>query len=303
MNDARSRVANRSWSTKSWSGSGKQSVKQKRQAGFTIVETMIVLAVMGVMLISAVLLVAGQQSKVEFSQAIRDIQSNIQATINEVGAGYYQNADQLKCTVVGTSLNLTTGSTAQGSNTGCIFLGKVLQFGVGGTDPQQYIVHSIAGLQDNNGSLSSANPKDIAPGQNTNNSANFPDVSEVKNLNNGLTAVSMTYNDGTTDKSIGAVGFISELGQYSGGLLMSGTQNIDLVPVDNSGTGPTLSTSKPLVVDAINNNLKSSPINPKGGVSICFASGGTNQSGLIRIGSNGRTLSVTMDIKGSKDCS
>ena len=286
MNDARSRVAYRT----------------KKAAGFTIVETLIVLAVTMALFISAVALVSGQQNRVQFSQSVNDIKTNIQKTINEIGAGYYPNTGNMSCSGGGGVLTIAAGSTAQGSNTGCIFLGKAIQFGVGSTDPQQYIVHSIAGLQDNTGTLASARPKDIAPGLTTNNSFNFPNFSEVDTLHNGLTAYSMRYIQGPTSTNISAVAFVSQLGSYnSSSDLMSGTQQIDLVPVVGSGTvGSSTSTG---VSDAINNNLATSPVNPSGGVEICFQSGTTKQSGLVKIGGNGRTLSVTLDIKGSKDCS
>jgi hypothetical protein len=89
------------------------------------------------------------------------------------------------------------------------------------------------------------------------------------------------------------------LGEYSNNQLLSGTQQISLVPVRNSGT--VAGTDIPTTVAAID-NLETSPVNPDGGVEICFASGGTEQSGLVTIGSNGRNLSVKLDIKSTVDC-
>jgi len=300
MNNARSRVAFRTC----YRGNKTDSTR-RTDGGFTIIETMIVLTVSTVLFMAAVILVAGQQRKVEFSQAIRDIQSNIQKTINEVNTGYYPN-NGLSCSVSAGTLVLAAGATNQGSNTGCIFLGKALQFGVTGTDPQQYVTHTIAALQDNDGTIAGARPRDVAPGQNTNNAPDFPNASTTDSLHNGITAVDMTYTDGVggTPQPIGAVAFVSQLGETdaSTGQLLSGTQNIDLVPVVSSLTGPGFQTNTPQVVDAINNRLKDSPVNPSGGVSICFASGGTEQSGLVKIGGNGRDLAVTLDIKSTKDC-
>jgi hypothetical protein len=43
--------------------------------------------------------------------------------------------------------------------------------------------------------------------------------------------------------------------------------------------------------------------NPSNGVSICFASGGTNQSGLVTIGGSGHPLSVTLKVmESTKTC-
>jgi hypothetical protein len=182
-------------------------------------------------------------------------------------------------------------------------LGKVIQFGVKGTEPQQYIIHTLAGLQTNDGTLAGTRPKAIAQGQTTNTTASFPDASIKKQLLYGLHAVSMYYVQNGTKKAIGAVAFVSGLGSYKDSLLLSGTQQVSMIPVDGSDTsGGNFSTETGQTVDAINDNLAGSPVNPSGGVLICFQSGGTSQSGLVTIGSNGRGATVKLDIKSTKDC-
>src|ERR1044072_1792136 len=104
------------------------------ERGLTVVETMIVLAVMGALFVSAAILMSGRISRVEFTQAINDIQSSLQQTISQVGAGYYPNAGNFSCNGTAGTVNITGSGTNQGSNTGCVFLGKVLQFGVKSTD-------------------------------------------------------------------------------------------------------------------------------------------------------------------------
>lgn len=289
---------------------------QGGQSGFTIIETMIVLAVTGFMLLAALYLVLGQQNKVEFSQSIREAESAIQQVINEVGTGFYPNPGNLKCTANAGGLELSNGSSAQGTNSDCIFLGKALQFGNPSTDSrQQYIVHSIAGRLDNSGELVKAYPTSVAPGDVTNNTGgpNFPDASTTEYLLYGLEVVSMEYfnTPGSTGVPIGAVAFVSELGTFLNPGYETGTQQITLIPVGGSEDGNgSFVTDKAKVVDKINNNLTNpalSPPNPKGGVAICFASGSTEQSGLITIGNNtsggsGRSLAVSLTIKNTKDC-
>lgn len=263
------------------------------QGGFTIIETLIVLAVSGALFLSAVLLVAGQQRKVEFSQAVQDARSVIEQTITEVGAGYYPNGGNVSCTPVGGNLSISaTGGVGQGANTGCIFLGKVLQFGVVDTDPQQYVTHVVAGLQNNTGTLASAAPSAV----------NIDGTRLTKELHHGLRAVSMRYVVGGVRTNIGAVAFLSGLGEYGNNQLLSGTQQMALVPVRASGAVP--NTNVPTVVAAIDSQLRMSDslLNPDGGVEICFQSGGTTQSGLVTIGSNERKLSVKLDIKSTVDC-
>ena len=275
----------------------------RQQRGFTIVETLIVLAVTGLLFVMAAVAVNGEQGRAEFHQAINDVQSEIQQTIDQVAAGDYQNTGNFTCKV-GMSGNLDiqnpgVGGSDQGSNTGCTFLGKVLQFDVK-NNPEQYIVYPIAGLQkDNSGNevstLAAAAPTAIAPGTGTkSDNSSIPDASVPGALNNGLTVVSMTGGG----NNIGAVAFISSLGQFSQGKLLSGSQQIDLYPVNGSARN----TTSPVTVDAIDSGLANSPQNPKSGVKICFASGTTDQSGLITIGSNGSNLAVTLQIKNGRNC-
>ncbi len=289
---------------------------QGGQSGFTIIETMIVLAVTGFMLIAALYLVVGQQSKVEFSQSIREVEAAIQQVVNEVGSGYYPNPGNLDCSPGSGKLNISDGTNKLGTNDGCIFLGKAIQFGEPGVDGrQQFVVHSIAGRLENGGNLAAAYPTSIAPGDTTNNTGgpNFPDASATKQLLYGLEVVSMKYFNGGpgTGVPIGAVAFISELGTFLNPGYETGTQQIKLIPVGGTEDGVgNFVTDKGTVVDKIGANLSDetlSPPDPSGGVAICFASGSTNDSGLITIGNNtagstGRSLAVSLVIKSSGDC-
>ena len=83
---------------------------------------------------------------------------------------------------------------------------------------------------------------------------------------------------------------------------------MNLVPLyDPSPTGNNdLGITGQAMAGVIDANLGSDADNlnnPSSGVSICFASGTTNQSGLITIGGNGRQLSVKLSIMGDSTCS
>jgi len=265
----------------------------RKQRGFTIIEVLIVLAVTAAMFLLAVLSINGKQNTAEFQQAINDIRSSLQQEIDQVAAGDYSNTGNFTCDGTGGSLVIAKGVNKQGSNTGCIYLGKALQFEVKATSPQKFISYPIAGLQSNTGTLASAGPDVIAPGISTNKGA-FPDASVSSTLHYGLNVVSMASGG----HNIGAVAFISSLGQYSGGQLVSGSQTLSLIPIYNSS----LNATEGATVDAINTNLASSPVNPSSGVQICFASSGTKQSGLITIGGSGQQLSVSLKIYGDLTC-
>jgi type II secretory pathway pseudopilin PulG len=256
------------------------------QAGFTIVETMIVIGVSAFLFLSATLMVMGQQRKVEFTQSVQDLKSIVDQTISEVGTGYYPRTNNLRCTVVAGDVQINPAvPTGFGANTGCIFLGKAIQFGVHDTDPQEYYIHSIAGLQNNTGTLVSAKPKPI----------NTPNITVNGKLHNGVKVTAMRYKQGASQTDIGAVAFINGLGDYSGGSLQSGSQQMMLVPINNSGT-VTTGTTLAGVQTAIDNSMETSPVDPDGGVEICL-NGDSSRWALITIGSKNRQLSAKLEFK------
>jgi prepilin-type N-terminal cleavage/methylation domain-containing protein len=261
--------------------------------GFTIVETLIVLAVTGALLSMALFTFSGQQNKVEFSQAVRDIQSVIQTTANEVSAGYYPSSNQVTCSVGASGPILGVGASEQGSNTGCIFLGKVMQFDIHGSNGVGFTVYPIAGLFNNQGDLSKAKPTVVTdPASSVINSQ----------LRNGLHIVSMTYTNGGTPQSVGAVSFINGLGSLSDtSSYESGSQQVSVIPIGGSAFNDTAAQLAGDVKSRLGDPAQSPP-NPGGGVQICFASGGTKQSGLVTVGGNGRSISVDLAIKSTVNC-
>ncbi len=162
-----------------------RQVEETDQSGFTIVETLIVLVVTGSLFIGAATLIGGRQNRTQFSQAARTVQAEIQQAIDEVSAGYYQSTLEIKCEALATGPQLTTAATPQGTNKDCIFLGKVLQFGVHNTDPQVYNIYTLAGLRGTEInpvlSLLSAKPRVIARSA-SEAATQIPDVFDAKKL-------------------------------------------------------------------------------------------------------------------------
>lgn len=275
----------------------------QRWRGFTVIEVLIVMAVTGILFIGAVLLIAGRQRQTEFDQATRQIQSQIQQVMNEVAIGFYPNTNTFQCSAGASGPILIAGSgTEQGENSGCIFVGKAMQFKVAASNPEQFATYTIAGLQKNSSgtevtSLAEARPKLVTP---STTEPAIPDASLTTPLQGGLTTLvnGMRYNNGAGWVNIGALAFVSSLAQYSGGEIVSGAQQVSVIGVN----GTSLNTSKVAAADAINANLVTSP-NPTATTEICFVSGGTDQSALISIGGGTRQQSVSLTIKSNKTCS
>jgi Tfp pilus assembly protein FimT len=272
-------------------------MKVLREAGYTIVEVLIVLAVTALLFTSVMMTMAGRQNRTEFITSVRDLKTQIQQTISETASGYYPSMNNFRCTAVAGAPSVSAGGNDQGTNSGCIFMGKVIQFGLlgtgGGTGAEKMLTYTAVGVRQTTAgkevtSLAEANPVIMSE-------SDAPGSVEARSINGGLTT--LWVHDGVGN-NIGAVGFISSLAQYNDGLLSSGSQQLNLMPISGSSLG----MSQVDMAQAINTNLETSQVNPSGGVKVCFVSGGTDQSGLITIGSNGRQLSVTLDIKENKEC-
>jgi len=270
--------------------------KQRKYAGFTVVEVLIVLAVTGLLFVSAASLISGRQNQAAFDQGIQQVQSQLQQVINDVASGYYPNLADFTCKNTGGLLTITGGSTAQGTNGDCLFIGKTLQFGSGvATDPERFATFSLAGLRtnaagDQNMTLAATSPTVI------------PNSTTTTQLEGGISVDSMWYGNDKTNK-IAAFAFTSSLGTINGSGILTGTQQINIIPITSTALTQTTAAT-PAAIHSVLSNA-AALVNPSGGVQICFASGGTDQSGLVTIGNNGtsgRELGVTLDIKSGRSC-
>lgn len=250
-------------------------------AGFTIVETMIVLAVTGALFTAIVVTLSGRQHSNEFSQAIQDARAQIQQTISEVQAGYYANLGNFDCQAGPSGPTFTNVSSGQGTNQDCIYLGDALQFGlVDAAGNQEIGVWPVAGLRAGT-DLASAKPTPIAG------------VNEMQttSLKYGLTVTAMAYGSGNTPT--GAVGILSSVSDVN--TVQTGTPQIDVYAISNTSLTASETAAESSLVSAFHpatDLIK----NPDGGIKICLKSGGTDQYGLITVGENHQQLSVDLQI-------
>ncbi|HXR50105.1 MAG TPA: type II secretion system protein [Verrucomicrobiae bacterium] len=278
--------------------------RRLRTAGFTIIETMIVLVVTGSLFVIIAATLTGRQNEAEFVHAIQSVQSQLQQAIDQVSAGFFPTVN-LTCSAGASSLTFAPNPNQQGANDQCVFLGSVIQFKVQNTSPERYRIYTIAG--ERGPGIGPTSPfQNVTPTvMGIAATGDYASYSTAKPLQYGLTTKWMR-GDGINGAQIGAFGVLMEPGGFatSGGY-NSGAQPVDLVPLPGTG----LSQPINLAVGAIESRLRDAtltadaPINPDNGVLICFASAGTNQSGLITIGSLGRQLVVKLDIKSNTSCS
>lgn len=312
----------------------------KSLAGFTIVETMIVLAVSGFLIVSALLMVGGQQQKAQFNQSVRDLDSKIQDVINDISSGYYQSfGTSYICYIsmasppiayprFATAIGGAGPNPGQGANNGCTSVGRVIQFGVAGTNRQGFNIYTIAGRRNTylfniddppteSQSIYDAMPIPVAPGNNFNNYNTFTnwgfsgglDITEKNTILNGLSIGAMYYTDASgNNHDIGAVGFFTTFAGYNiiNGNLLAGSSSTDVLPIlpaysGGNGLDKTEQDGVDDIAQYLNPNSfvpHTSPpeINPAGGVTICISDDSTNQRALIKIGKNQGNLTTNLAI-------
>lgn len=251
----------------------KDKIRHKSAQGFTIVETMVVLAVTGVLFFSVVTVMAGRQNKTRFQQGINAAKVEIEQIISEVQTGYYPNMQNFKCAAgAGGDVVITSAAVGneQGTNKDCVFLGKALQFSVTDEGGDKYAAYPLAGLRT---ATSLATTRARAVGQ----------AAELKMLQYGIEPRWVRPAGGG---NVGAVGFVTSFDAVGSG--SQGSQSVRIVPVATSTLNQTVDTAR-AIIDA---NMVSSPVS--NGVRICYESGTTDQHGIVSI-SGGGAVSLEID--------
>ena len=112
--------------------------------GFTIIEVMIVLAISAVMLVSASAVFSGRRESTDFSQAMYDLQSQIQSIANSVSSQAVSGLQQYTCApalINGIMRPVLTPGSATGQD--CIFLGQALQVTPGNPTVSAYPIFGL----------------------------------------------------------------------------------------------------------------------------------------------------------------
>ncbi len=228
--------------------------------GYTIVETMIFLAVSGALFLSAMLLINGQQRKTEFSTSVRDFDSKLQSIIGNVSSGYYNNPGTITCNaiiVAGVRTpNPTAGVSSQGQNQDCTFIGQYIDLSA---PFDKFTITSYAGLRLNSSgkvvqTLTEAVPTPISSS------------AETYKLLGGVTA-NMKIVGGSIIKTLAITTTFNQ--HNSAGILDSGSSRVEMHAINGAG------------IDVVN---------PSTGVQICLSSG--NQVGIVVLNTGSTRVSI-----------
>lgn len=265
-------------------------LKSLSRGGFTILETMMFLAVTSLVFIAAMQYVSGRQNREFFISSVRDFETKLLDVANDVSTGFYQSGGSLRCSATGPSGSpafSAGGDDTLGTNTDCIFVGTVLKLGDGG-DKQKYTQYSMGGLRKSGGSyvtnLAMSKPRVI----------NVPGLPSSRAVGSGITIECVKVGGSTCTDNNAAIGFFttfdgSSMIAENGGAVQANVMTFSGVSLGSDATS---------VVNQLNDDSSyTSPVyNP--GITICLKSGGTNQYALVSLGGNSSSnLSTKTEIK------
>jgi len=209
----------------------------RQKQGYTIVEVMVFLAISGFMFIIAASFISGKQAKNEFRQGMNDINSKIKQTINDVSNGYYPSNGDFACIAdnLGSTPTFPTGAKETGTNKGCAFIGKVMQFSTGSVDSSTYNIYSVIGRQFQTDDKTLLPPTTFAQAKPVpmTGGGGSKDLTQEETLDWGL-KVDKMYN-GTTP--IGAIGFFAGFATSTDSNLDSGAAAPVVIPIPGSQLG------------------------------------------------------------------
>lgn len=248
-----------------------------KNKGYTIVEVMIFLAISGVMFIIAAFFINGKQAAAAFTQGVNDLGSKLQQIAQEASNGQYPEQSTLSCDTNSGPLSFNTAGQGQGTNSDCVFLGKILHFSPAG-DASIYHVIPVAGARLNSSNNTVKNLSEAQP-------TAVSSLIFSNGIAQGLTVRSIKIN-GQPNKY--AFGFLtSPAVNASGTNIANGAQKVELYYVD--GIGSTNSDAEVASAMLVPNTLKRATE-----VDICFDEG-SNRKAQVIIGSSNNALNISVD--------
>ena len=258
--------------------------------GFTIVETMIFLAVSGALLLAAMTFITSSQNGTQFKQGANDALQEVNKVINNVANGYFAGDDSVVCTVNPARTAVTAGvdasSEGKGTNKDCVFLGRVIEFGAPGSTA--FTVRDVAGVRTlklSSGAITEPTTmREALP-------ALISGTQQEVALRYGLKFGSLKR--ATTGGSYSSAGFFSRLGKIAGtpesGNLESTAQQFDFIGYSDFSTD---------INDASYESKRDSIMDE--GLELCLHDG--SRQAIITIGGPQRSSTTTLTINDG-DCS
>jgi hypothetical protein len=257
--------------------------------------------------------IAGRQARAEFSYGVQEFATRLSDIANDVATGYYEKVSEFNCTAgpVGAPQINAGGSVAQGENTGCIFIGRVIQFDPDGIpdipEDQGYTTFSVAGRR-----------VVRTPSAATRESQNFNDSYTVpiyradgtvspttSTIPNGIRVAWVRYataENAAPTTTAGAVGFFTNFG-FNTTLNQQSVRNVQVFPIPNSALDQTTDTAAGYITGVRAAYNAGTLPNPRGGAVVCLISPTGRLSAAITLSGNLRQQLSDIEIKsGATPC-
>lgn len=270
-----------------------------RKQGYTIVEVMIVLAVTGSLLASALYFMNGRSRRLAFENDITAFRTKIDDVINNVSSGYYATSSNFSCSSSANGPSITTDSSARGTNAGCQLLGRGVHLSINFAN--SFYVHNIIGLRKtSDGSKLATSMADAQPKLLSNGTADTVETAEQILLNSSeLVNTRITKTDNTNVSERGFLGFISSFPTVNvAGNINPGSQAVGLYTVYDS-TLPqyiNLGQTKIQAVDWFNSSFDAAKVIEIKKFEVCFNSLGSDQYAIITVGQDGSRTNTSQTI-------
>ncbi len=284
-------------------------------SGFTIIETLIVLGVTAILLFSVLLLVGGKTSQAQFASGINSVKTNLQQIIDTASNGSYPNKGNFTCSLSGGAISLgySVGSSQQGSNYGCTFIGSMIIFSKysqpSGAN-QSYTIHTIVGQQCTSTSyttsfstcqlptaqdFSDTDPYALPSQTGTQSSQTLlSGISLVSTTLTNSAGTTVTYSSPTTPPG---VAFLVNPAQQASAISPSVNLSPGALQLSLYSYTSGCPTSGALFPTA-----QSCSLTAENQIALCFASSTTDQSGLVSLGGGGLQSTVSLKIFGGNNC-
>ncbi len=273
----------------------------KSKSGFTIVETLIVLSVTSILLVSALAMINGRQGRTQFSTGVREIESILRDSLNDVNNGVLPSVPNLECDLSGNSAPIlrygSTGDTLA-KNEKCVLAGKAIQLG-NATENEQYTTYYLAGrrldqFNDPVKDFVNLKPTAIHPDNSTPANDSRVNASQVSTLPWRINPV---LNNGNPSSVAFALIYKDFRGAaVSGGSITSGNSAIGLVLISKASTSGLSAMTESNVVTQINSLTAGSFLANNEVIPICLKSGTSGQYAIISVSISGTGYTVSSEI-------
>jgi hypothetical protein len=260
-------------------------------AGYTIVEVMIFLVISVGLFGTAVLNINTQNNRTQFNQTIDTLQLRFQDSLNDVSTGYYPSNSNFSCVSSPAGPNLTTAAPKeQGKNTGCIFVGKTIQFAPD-SNGARYDIYTMVGNRLDASGKEVSNKDDAKPRLLA--ALGRPGIVDQPSLTSGV-VITRVLKLGDL-QPIGGVALISDFGQTSsiGNTVSGNASRVTLAAVNTT----TLNMPSSSFAGAIETSANIDFAGAANGILVCLREQGGTRTASITIGSrDGQQLSLTKTI-------